>query len=659
MIRLRHCLRIGPSRREADLDSRELVTFAPMEVIADGKGGLDASLTKPFEELSTGSYNYFAEGDVLLAKVTPCFENGKRAVAIGLHGGVGFATSEVHVLRPDPRKLHTPFLMHLLGSRPFVSAGVASMTGAGGLRRVSERAILDFPLPIQDINEQRLIADRLDMETRRLETLIDAKRRQAEVLLEREEGTFADVVTGRDRSGDKVHSGVEWIGEIPAHWTAPKMVHVARQETGHTPSRKVDEFWVPEECVIPWFSLADVWQIRQAGLVEVTETAERISQLGMDNSAARLLPAGTVILSRTASVGFPAILGVPMAVTQDFVGWICGPRVLPRYLYYVLRSMKPVFRSLMIGSTHQTIYMPDIRSFRMPLPPIEEQAEIAARLDRITGAFRGAAAEIQRSIALLAERREAVITAAVAGASGDAGTDATAQGDVKAVARADATPEGTRVAPAAQPRAAVRTLVAAEIIHRHRTVLRFGRVKLQKLLYLAEVHVGLDEIAGSYRREAAGPFDGAMLDDVEAELRERSLYDSSGGDRAAVSYRPLAFAGRHDTAGIGADRLATLRALVDLVRDLDTRAAEMVATLYAVWNDDLIDGRQVSDDAVVEGVLDDWHPEKRIKFTAADLHHWLAWMKRVGLTPRGVGPRTIPTMEADLFAGLGNGGERR
>src|SRR6202011_4510067 len=96
-------------------------------------------------------------------------------------------------------------------------------------------------------------------------------------------------------------------------------------------------------------------------------------------------PANTVILSRTASVGFPAILSVPMATTQDFVGWICGERVRPKLLYYVLRAMKPVFRRLMMGSTHQTIYMPDIRSFRTPLPPLDEQDEIVERLDRMTG----------------------------------------------------------------------------------------------------------------------------------------------------------------------------------------------------------------------------------------------------------------------------------
>lgn len=540
------------------------------------------------------------------------------------------------ILRPKPGQIDAQYLNWCLKSRPVREAFGLNAQGVTRFGLTIGK-ISSTGIPCPPLADQKRIAATLNRENDYIDRLIKLKRDQVDLLLVREEATFAEIITGRDQSGEKTHSGSDWIGEIPSHWTAPKIVHVARQETGHTPSRKADEYWVPSECVIPWFSLADVWQIRKAGRIEVSETAERISELGMANSAARLLPANTVILSRTASVGFPAILAVPMAVTQDFVGWICGPKVLSRFLYYVMRSMKPVFRSLMIGSTHQTIYMPDIRSFRMPLPPLEEQTEIVAVLDRTTGAFRAAVAEINRSINLLVERREAAITAAVTGH------------------------QPARIA-SGKP-IAVRTACAAEIIYRHRTVLRFGRVKLQKLLYLAETHVGIDGLNGRYQREAAGPLDRAMLDEVEGELLSRDFYRKDGTDGVGITYSALSRSGQHvaDLTAAIPDKLADLRALIDLVRDLDTRATEMVTTLYAVWNDDLLEGRQISDDAIVEGVLDDWHPEKRTKFTATDLHHWLAWMKRTGLTPRGHGPHTIETMPKDLFAGSGNHGkgERR
>src|SRR5579872_1923906 len=102
MTRLRFYVRLNPSKSEAgDLSSYSDVTFAPMDTLMDGLGGLDTSLEKPAIELAAANYSYFAEGDLLIAKVTPCFENGKKALVNTLPSRVGFATSEVHVVRPN------------------------------------------------------------------------------------------------------------------------------------------------------------------------------------------------------------------------------------------------------------------------------------------------------------------------------------------------------------------------------------------------------------------------------------------------------------------------------------------------------------------------------------------------------------------------------
>ncbi len=137
-------------------------------------------------------------------------------------------------------------------------------------------------------------------------------------------------------------SGVDWIGLIPSQWQAGRIRYVARLESGHTPSRQHPEYW--SDCVIPWFTLADVWQLRDGSMKYVSETTEKISELGLANSAARLLPKDTVILSRTASVGFTGILERPMATSQDFVNWICGSRIMPEYLWYVFRGMRQELR---------------------------------------------------------------------------------------------------------------------------------------------------------------------------------------------------------------------------------------------------------------------------------------------------------------------------
>ena len=121
------------------------------------------------------------------------------------------------------------------------------------------------------------------------------------------------------------------------------------------------------------------------------------------------------MLSRTASVGFSAIMGVPMATTQDFVNWVCGPQVVPEYLLYVFRSMGAEFARLKFGSTHSTIYMPDVAKFSMPLPPVEEQREIVfaarSRKEKMDALAELAQCEAER----LREYRSSLISAAVTG----------------------------------------------------------------------------------------------------------------------------------------------------------------------------------------------------------------------------------------------------
>lgn len=180
--------------------------------------------------------------------------------------------------------------------------------------------------------------------------------------------------------------------------------------TGHTPSRQHPEYW--SDCTIPWFTLADVWQLR-AGARELGETSEQISELGLANSAAELLPAGTVVLSRTASVGFSGIMPVSMATSQDFWNWVPKPAMLSRFLWYQLQSMKPEFERLMMGSTHRTIYQGDAASLRIVAPPISEQLAIADYLDRETAQIDEFIAKNEELIALLAERRAAIVVHSV------------------------------------------------------------------------------------------------------------------------------------------------------------------------------------------------------------------------------------------------------
>jgi type I restriction enzyme S subunit len=164
---------------------------------------------------------------------------------------------------------------------------------------------------------------------------------------------------------------------------------------------------------MPWFTLADVWQLRDGTRKYLGETSERISEIGLRNSAAELLPAGTVVLSRTASVGFSGIMPIPMATSQDFWNWVCGPKLLPEYLLFVFRAMRQEFERLTSGSTHKTIYQPDAASLAVCVPPLNEQQAIVRFLDRETAKLDTLVAKKRELIEKLKEKRTALISRTV------------------------------------------------------------------------------------------------------------------------------------------------------------------------------------------------------------------------------------------------------
>jgi type I restriction enzyme S subunit len=197
------------------------------------------------------------------------------------------------------------------------------------------------------------------------------------------------------------------LNELPAGWRRGNIRRFATMKTGHTPSRSVPEYW--EETTIPWFTLSDVWQLRDGRQVYLGETTNQISELGLENSAAELLPAGTVVLSRTASVGFSGVMPVPMATSQDFWNWVCGPELLPEYLNYQFKALAPRLRGLNMGSTHQTIYQKDAAGIEILVPPTGEQGAIVDYLDHETAQIDELIGEQNRLIGMLRERRLAVI----------------------------------------------------------------------------------------------------------------------------------------------------------------------------------------------------------------------------------------------------------
>jgi type I restriction enzyme S subunit len=165
LVALSDCCIIRPPKSEAKamLKSDDHVSFVPMDSLGINRKSLFLDKTKKLEDVS-GSYTYFADGDVLLAKITPCFENGKLGIAKGLKNGIGFGSSEFIVFRPDER-LEAEYLYYFLNQQAFRDDGQAMMTGAVGHKRVPKDFIENIKIPLRTVYEQQLIVSMLDKQS--------------------------------------------------------------------------------------------------------------------------------------------------------------------------------------------------------------------------------------------------------------------------------------------------------------------------------------------------------------------------------------------------------------------------------------------------------------------------------------------------------------
>ena len=161
LVRIGEVCTINPRKNEiADLSPATFVSFVPMADMNENQMIFQANKQKPLSELSS-SYTYFVDNDVLLARVTPCFENGKAGIARGLRNGVGFGSSEFYVFRCGDRVL--PEWIYFCIVHPlFRNSAIAQMTGTGGLQRVPRAFVTDFQIPLPPLEIQREIVAEIE-----------------------------------------------------------------------------------------------------------------------------------------------------------------------------------------------------------------------------------------------------------------------------------------------------------------------------------------------------------------------------------------------------------------------------------------------------------------------------------------------------------------
>jgi type I restriction enzyme S subunit len=410
--------RIAPLKRLANVNpgppivSDEVeASFVPMEDVGDD-GQLHLTQARVIGEI-VGTYTPFLDGDILIAKITPCFENGKIARAFGLSNGVGFGTTELHVLRPNSG-IEPAFLFYVTRSSIFRDLGTSRMTGAAGQKRVPSDFVAEFPVFLPPIDEQQAIAAFLDRETARIGGLIAKTRRLIELLREKRQAVISYAVTkGLNRNAPMKDSGIEWLDEIPAHWEVKQLRYLIRPGTSITYG--IVQAGPHVDDGVPYIRTSDM-----AGDFLPEEGYLRTSPEIDAMYSRSKVRAGDLVVAIRATVG--KTLPVPnyldgANLTQGTAKICLRDRISRDFILFVLNSANSSsgFTSMAKGATFKEITLEMLRKFPVPLPPFEEQSTLAAVLSSRLAPVQTAIDIAEAAIAKLEEHRAALIAAAVTG----------------------------------------------------------------------------------------------------------------------------------------------------------------------------------------------------------------------------------------------------
>lgn len=408
--RLRFDARFNPVKSGLSMPDESEISFVPMEAVGE-YGGLLLDQTRQLGDVYTG-YTYFADGDLCIAKITPCFENGKGALAAGLTNGVGFGTTELHVVRPA-ETVDARYLFYVSIGSDFRGFGASEMLGAGGQKRVPEAFLKDWRAPLPPLETQMRIAAFLDEKTAQIDALIARKQALLARLAEKRQAIITQAVTkGLNPAAPLKDSGIDWLGQTPAHWGAVKIKVVASHVVDclhTTPTYEGD-------LIYPAIRTADV----DRGVL-LLDQARLVSQEVYDERIQRLEPIeGDVVYSREGErFGMAALVppNTPLCLGQRMMMLRMTDKFCSAYVMWSLNS-DFIYQKVMVeagGSTSPHVNIGDVINFQILNPPLSEQCEIANYIEQQRVQIESMSSKVSASIEKLAEYRSALITSAVTG----------------------------------------------------------------------------------------------------------------------------------------------------------------------------------------------------------------------------------------------------
>lgn len=399
-MRLKDVAILNPKYDGEDLDN-ELVSFSPMECLRYDNL---RPYTIPFKD-ARGKYTYFANNDVLFAKVTPCFENLNTAIASNLLDGIGFGSSEINVLRFSD-KCYTRYFFYLICSRQFIDKGCASMSGVGGLKRVNPLAVTTFEFELPPRFEQETIAAYLDKECDKITKEIDLLERKIKCYHSLQNSLINKVVTrGLNPNVSMKQSEIPFLNEIPEHWHICRIKDLFNERIELSETGTEDLLSVSE-----YYGVA-----KRAEKVDGENITRSDSLMGykicyVNDIISNIMLAWKGSLGRTKYNG---IVSPAYGVYKPIV------ELNASFYHYLFRTKiyKSIFRinSRGIIESRLRLYTPNFLGLSTVYPPIEEQHEIVNYLDEKCSKIDSIIEKIELKIERLKELKRSLINEVVTG----------------------------------------------------------------------------------------------------------------------------------------------------------------------------------------------------------------------------------------------------
>lgn len=268
----------------------------------------------------------------------------------------------------------------------------------------------ELPVPRPPIEEQDSIVAFLDRETAQIDELIGKQERLIELLAEKRQAIITHAVTkGLDPTAPTKPSGIPWVGDVPASWTVQRTSWVFQTiSSGTTPPSENLNYYDGDTN---WVTTGE---LRES---EISTTAKRVTQKALtDLPSLRVYSPGALLIAMYgATIGRLGILSAPAATNQACCVFDRPTRVTTRFAFFALMAAKEHLLVLASGGGQPNINQEKLRALRIPVPPIAEQKTIVEEIDRKVRGIDSLSGRSQNVIALLRERRSALISAAVTG----------------------------------------------------------------------------------------------------------------------------------------------------------------------------------------------------------------------------------------------------